>query len=92
MAKSLEFDCAQHIDPFECADALVIYNEIMDEYGIIIHDGSASYILIDHCPWCGTRLPASARDKWFDAVDALDLGDGVDPPPKYLTSAWRRRI
>lgn len=92
MVKALEFDCTQHADPFECADALVVYNEVMNEYGLIIHDGTASYLLIDHCPWCGTRLPESDRDRWFDAVDALDLGDGVPPPAEYLTSAWRRRI
>jgi hypothetical protein len=69
----------------------MIYNEVMHEYGLIIHDGSASYLLIDRCPWCGTRLPVSLRDRWFDAVDALDLPDGVDPPAKYLTGEWWRR-
>jgi hypothetical protein len=92
MAKALEFECRQHDDPFECPDALVIYNEVMDEYGLIIHDGTESYLLIDCCPWCGTRLPASARDEWFDAVDGLDLAEGIPPPTQYLTSAWRRRV
>lgn len=92
MVKALEFECDQHDDPFECADALVVYNEVMNEYGLIIHDGTASYVLIDHCPWCGTKLPESARDKWFDAVDALDLAEGVDPPAEYLTGEWRRRV
>ncbi|MBN9281953.1 MAG: hypothetical protein J0H37_06820 [Hyphomicrobium denitrificans] len=90
MVKALEFDCDQHIDPFECADSLIVYNEAMDEYGLIIHDGSASYVLIDHCPWCGTRLPESARDRWFDEVDALNLADDVDPPAKYFSGEWRR--
>lgn len=91
MVKALEFDCDQHIDPFECADSLIVYNEAMDEYGLVIHDGSASYLLIDHCPWCGTGLPESARDRWFDEVDALDLAEAVDPPAKYFSGEWRRR-
>jgi hypothetical protein len=91
MANAVEFECDQHPDPFACADALVVYNEVMDEYGLVIHDGSPSYILIDCCPWCGTRLPASARDRWFDAVDALDLPDGAAPPPEFLTAAWRSK-
>jgi Domain of unknown function (DUF6980) len=90
MVDALHFECEQHADPFACADALVVYNEIMDEYGLIIHDGTASYVLIDCCPWCGTRLPQSARDTWFDKVDALDLAEGVSPPKRFLTSAWRR--
>ena len=92
MAKAHEFDCARHDDPFECPDALVIYNEVLDEYGLIIHDGTASYVLIDCCPWCGMRLPASARDKWFDAVDALGLSDSLALPAAYRTGEWRRGI
>lgn len=90
MVDALRFECEEHSDPFACADALIVYNEIMNEYGLIIHDGTASYLLIDCCPWCGTRLPASARDQWFDEVDALDLGDGVPPPAQFLSGAWRR--
>lgn len=92
MAKALEFECARHDDPFECPDALVIYNEVLDEYGLIIHDGTPSYVLIDCCPWCGMRLPASARDRWFDAVDALGLSDSLALPAAYRTGEWRRRV
>lgn len=90
MVDALRFDCKDHEDPFACADSLIVYNEVMNEYGLIIHDGTASYVLIDRCPWCGTRLPQSLRDEWFDAVDALDLEDGVPPPERFLSSAWRR--
>jgi hypothetical protein len=90
MAKALDFGCSQHAGPFACPDALVVYNEVLDEYGLIIHDGTASYVLIDRCPWCGTRLPESARDKWFDAVDALDLAEGASPPAEFLTGEWRK--
>lgn len=90
MVDALYFECREHTDPFACADALLVYNEILNEYGLIIHDGTASYVLIDRCPWCGTHLPQSLRNEWFDAVDALDLDDGMPPPARYLTSAWRR--
>ncbi len=90
MADALFFDCNLHADPFACPDALIIHNDVMNEYGLIIHDGTASYVLIDRCPWCGTSLPQSARDMWFDQVDALDLGADVPPPARFLTSAWRR--
>lgn len=92
MANALDFACDVHSDPFSCADALVVYNEIVDEYGLIIHDGSKSYVLIDCCPWCGTRLPQSQRDRWFDAVDALELSDDAAPPAEFLTRTWRRNV
>jgi hypothetical protein len=75
-------------DPFECADAIVVYNEVFDEYGIPVHDGGASYVLIEHCPWCGEKLPESQRDRWFDATEALGV-DHEALPPKFLTGAWR---
>jgi hypothetical protein len=91
MVDALDFRCSHHKTPFECADALVVYNEIMNEFGIIIHDGTASYLLIDRCPWCGTRLPQSARDAWFERVDALELPENATPPLEFLPGAWRRR-
>jgi hypothetical protein len=92
MVDALRFDCSEHSDPFDCHDALVVYNEVMNEYGLIIHDGTPSYLLIDRCPWCGTRLPDSVRDLWFDEIDALNLAEGMPPPSQFLTCAWRRRM
>ena len=89
MTSALAFDCADHSEPFDCADALVVYNEIFDEVGLLIHDGAASYVLIAHCPWCGTRLPESQRDRWFDETDEKDLSDDA-LPPEYKSGAWRR--
>ena len=90
MGDALSFGCAQHADPFECADALIVYNEIFDEYGIPVHDGGASYVLIAHCPWCSAKLPESQRDRWFDEVEALAIGDDR-PPDRYLSAAWRMK-
>jgi len=89
MASALAFDCNQHADPFECADHLVVYNEVFDEFGIVVHDGGPSYVLIAHCPWCGTRLPESQRDRWYDETEAKGFTDDT-LPPEYLSAAWRR--
>lgn len=90
MHAALSFACDQHKDPFECADAVMIYNEIFDEYGIPVHDGGPSYVVIAHCPWCGTKLPESQREQWFDAVDALGLDDSADVPAPYRSAQWRK--
>jgi len=88
MTDALAFRCDQHADPFECGDGLVIYNEVFDEYGLIVHDGGQSYVLIQHCPWCGTHLPESQRDRWFDEIDAKGF-DEENPPAAYTTREWR---
>ena len=89
MASALLFQCDQHADPFECGDSLVVYNAVFDEYGLIVHDGGTTYVLLDSCPWCGLKLPQSQRDQWFDEIKALDLPADMRPPSHYLSDDWR---
>lgn len=56
MTKRIEHKCEQHKSPFECPDSIVVYSDNNKKYGIIIHDGGSSYIVIDFCPWCGKSL------------------------------------
>ena len=94
MAEALRNDCPDHADwPFECPDMLLHYDGRFDEYGLIVHDGGRSTVGIAHCPFCGSELPASKRDAWFDAMEALGFDDplGVEPQdvPEHLSrSGW----
>jgi hypothetical protein len=92
MHQALAFDCDQHADPFECPDTLIVFHEPFGEYGLPIRDGGPTYLLISHCPFCGTKLPESGRDAWFDALEAAGLDD-VDfdkLPARYRTGDWRQ--
>ncbi|MEZ5816818.1 MAG: hypothetical protein R3D44_07035 [Hyphomicrobiaceae bacterium] len=93
MAMSLELSCDLHSDPFECPDVPLVFHEIFGEYGIPIRDGGPGYLLIDHCPWCGGKLPEGARDRWFDTIDAGGLGDTPTAllPERLRTAAWREQ-
>ncbi|WP_216858519.1 DUF6980 family protein [Actinomadura verrucosospora] len=74
----------------DCPDALVSYSARFDECGLIVHDGGGSVISIAFCPWCGTRLPPSQRDAWFDALERRGIDPGEDDvPPEFQTAAWR---
>ncbi len=55
MARALNFACEEHVDPFECPDALVIRTS-SGGVGLIVHDGGSSSIEISHCPWCGSQV------------------------------------
>lgn len=46
--------CAEHPNPFDCPDVLVM--KFGGEYGLPVRDGGTSYIRIDNCPWCGKAL------------------------------------
>ena len=56
MKSNIEFSCKTCKDEFECPDTLMVRNKKNNEIGIIIHDGGTSYIKINYCPWCGTKI------------------------------------
>lgn len=93
LKQAVTFQCDVHEDPFSCPDTLLYYAEIFDEYGIIIHDGTASYQAIDYCPWCANPFPSSKRDLWFDTLKLLGFDDPwhQDIPEIFKTNEWYRQ-
>lgn len=91
MEFAAESRCEQHADRWNCPDALITYNAKFDEYGIIIHDGGSAKIFICYCPWCGSKLPESQRDLWFDELEALGISDPFEDhiPERYKDHRWR---
>ena len=90
MQAELDKNCSAH-DRFQCPDSLIGYVPKFDEYGIIVHDGGSSIVQINFCPWCGTKLPDSKRDRWFDELEKM----GVDPagdsiPKEFQSEIWYR--
>lgn len=95
MRAALVNACAEHTDdPFACADMLLAYSDVFDEYGLIIHDGTASLLRISHCPFCGAALPEGRRDEWFDRLGAMGFGEPLteEIPEAFKTGAWRRQF
>ena len=82
--------CPMHEEWSECPDLIISYDEVFDEY-CLIKDGVS--LAISYCPWCGTRLPASQRDRWFRELEALlgtnplQVADKV--PKRYRSREWR---
>ena len=91
MRAQIEHACPDHPRRGECPDQLVGYSAKFDEYGLWIrtgeHASASSWLAIDFCPWCGTALPVSRRDEWFDRVEALDL-DARTAPTEMEGYGW----
>jgi len=68
MAREVDHRCEQHDDPSDCPDALIHYSADHRRYGLRIHDGGSSYLVIAHCPWCGKEL-AGGRDAGERMID-----------------------
>jgi hypothetical protein len=73
-------------------DVPVVYNRRFREYGIKILDGGTAVQLITFCPWCGSKLPDSLRDAWFQRLDELKLEPGeAQLPEEMKTDAWWKK-
>jgi hypothetical protein len=88
MKHELSRECEHHETKFECADMLIYYEAPLNEYGLIIHDGGPSYILMKYCPWCGSKLPESKRDEYFDKLENLGFEDYDDAPIQFQSQEW----
>jgi len=71
-------------------DEIVTYVPKFREYGIPVHDGGSSKVVISFCPWCGKQLPVSLRDTWFDELEKLGVEgwDFPNIPEKYKSDSW----
>ena len=87
MDATLDFACDTHADPFACGDFAIVYHPLFHEYGLVINDGGMSYLLIDYCPFCASKLPDRRRNWWFDEVERLGLDEEpIDKMPEHLRS------
>ena len=57
-----------------------------------IPSASSMYVLqlMEYCPFCGSSLPSSLRDEWFDTLRAMGFEDPLeqDIPEEYKSDAW----
>lgn len=85
--------CAEMARHLLDGDVAIVYVDHLREYGIRILDGGSSFQLVQFCPWCGTRLPASVRDAWFKKLDELGLEPEDPAVPEDMRSGlwWRSR-
>ena len=95
MKRNVEHRCDVHTSAFDCLDALLYYSEVVDEYGIIYHDGGSSYQEIFYCPWCRAKLPLSKRKLWFETLEKLGYDSPMldDTIPEEFNSDewWKKR-
>jgi hypothetical protein len=93
MTIQVNYICELHDNPFDCPDHLVYYEMMFDEYSLIIHDGGTSTFQIHYCPWCGTKLPESKRELWFDTLQELgfDNPSVQDIPNEFNSDQWYKK-
>lgn len=92
MRRQVEHVCPDHEQSDDCPDKLIRFTPKFQEFGLLVHDGpAASSVFITFCPWCGTRLPDSQRDRWFDELARRGVEDPDDAPEDMRSEAWLSR-
>jgi hypothetical protein len=67
----------------------IVYDPVFDEYQLTTIAWPHGSVVLFFCPWCGHGLPASKRDRWYDALDAA--GTSPDSPhldERFRSNAW----
>ena len=100
MTAEMNWQCDMHASRYACVDALIGFTPRFQEYALIIHDGDPSVaddgspsggVVISYCPWCGTRLPESQRDRWLQEMERRGIDPWTDAiPAEFQDDRWLR--
>lgn len=90
--------CCQLMDKFINDPRVGIsYSKVMREYYIDLIDGPAKQCP-SYCPFCGTKLPSSLRDEYFDILEKeFNVDDDWDEeqakriPEEFKTDEWWKK-
>ncbi len=77
--------CAMMSSNLAGSETAIRYVPKFREYGIPVLDGGSSFIFIRYCPWCGTFLPGSLRDRRSKEIAArgYEVGDEDIPTARF---------
>ena len=81
--------CARMGDALRDEDEMIIWTAKFREIGLRVPDGGDSVVVIQFCPWCGSRFPETLRNEWFNELERRNIdpcGSGV--PPEFLDERW----
>nr|CAS02732.1 putative integron gene cassette protein [uncultured bacterium] len=94
MNRQVEHSCPTCHGESPCPDRLVSFDDVFNEYGLVVHDGGTSSVEILFCPWCGSQLPLSQRNEWFEQLELLGFDSPLnqDIPARFRSSEWRLRV
>ena len=83
------------IVPHQGPNPVLEWIAMWNEYRIPISRTGYQVTRILHCPWCGSKLPASVKEEWYQTLYALGYSDpGNDHLPEEFNSDkwWRDRL
>ena len=87
MSTEEKFCCNSMQHAVDSTEIAFKYSPKFREYGILYNNGG-SYQVVHFCPWCGTSLPSSLREEWFEKLDQLGIEPDGETPIAMQTNEW----
>ena len=92
-----EFACCETFSYafYEDEDIVFVYHPCFRRYGVEVpRKYGGGTVEIEYCPWCGTKLPGSLRDRWFEEVAKAFGTDDFEPrnaPKEFKSDEWWKK-
>ncbi|OUR64874.1 hypothetical protein A9Q79_06180 [Methylophaga sp. 42_25_T18] len=68
------------------------YSSAYQEFGVQL-SSKFEYSVLSFCGWCGSKLPTSRRNEWFEQLESMNIDPWEhDIPIHFLSSAWWEKI
>lgn len=92
MTPSCPLHCCQQMSAFlEEKKVHISYSQRFRQYGIVLSGGNVIQEIY-YCPWCGTKLPGSLKDEYFQTLDRLGAINKTifsnDIPDDFRSDKW----
>ena len=89
MARMIDPKCDLHEDPWDCEDAMVIYEPEFDSYAFMSRFEARFMTAMRFCPWCGDKK-RDLSDKYYDLLDAMGVKDYDEKniPTEFQSDQW----
>ena len=93
--------CCITMDDFiEENKVAIYYDKEFRRYSIGMKNGTGAVQTMIYCPWCGSKLPKSLFNKWFDVLESeygledihvLEIEENPKIPKEFKTDEWWKK-
>lgn len=88
--------CSDMEDILQIPEAEVKYLSQFREYILESRVDKPICLALNYCPWCGSRLPSSLRDIFFDTLEKecnlnLDILHLYQAPDEFQSDQWWKK-
>ena len=89
MEQKIDPKCDIHENPWDCEDAMVVYEPEFDSYAFMSRFDAGFMISMHFCPWCGDKK-RDLSDQYYELLDEMGVKEYEAKyiPKEFQSDAW----